>query len=306
MSRRLSRMRWGLVVGWMIASSARFAYAQMEAPPAARPTVILFVGNSFTFGGATVVRGYNSRDVTDENSHGTPLTGGIPGIFKKFTDEAGLRYEVHVETVGGKTLEYHYQHSLSLIKQDKWDDVVLQGSSTESIPAARGGASENFVRYATLLEKTIHAAKPGAKVYLYETWAYPLKAYTDKAPDHAAALTAMTNDLHVGYETAFVTDGRFEAVAPVGIAWMKLVLSGAATDDPEHGVKPGQINLWDKDNKHPSVQGSYLTALVLFEQITGSDPRKLGSAELAARDLGIAGDDAVKLQVFAAEMFMVK
>ena len=46
---------------------------------------------------------------------------------------------------------------------------------------------------------------------------------------------------------------------------------------------------------HPSVYGSYLNALELFEQITGLDPR-FGGAELAAIDLGIDPTIAVMLQ----------
>ena len=64
--------------------------------------------------------------------------------------------------------------------------------------------------------------------------------------------------------------------------------------------------LLDKDHKHPSVAGSYLAALVLFEQITGKDAKALGADEQAARDLGLSQEDAVKLQAVAAGTVVAK
>jgi hypothetical protein len=56
---------------------------------------------------------------------------------------------------------------------------------------------------------------------------------------------------------------------------------------------------WD-DYLHASKYGSYLSALVLFGQLTGIDPWSLGASERAA-DLGISPGDAVKLQHIASE-----
>ena len=81
---------------------------------------------------------------------------------------------------------------------------------------------------------------------------------------------------------------------------MQAIRSGAAAADASQPPKPGQIMLWDTtDHKHPSVEGSYLAALVLFEKITGTDVRKFAARELAAHDLGIPPEDTVKLQEIA-------
>ena len=269
-------------------------------PSAAKPTVVLFVGNSFTYGGSTKVHGYNAATVTDEPPGETKI-GGIPAIFKKFTDESGMNYEVHVETVGGKNLEFHYQNALPLVSQGKWDVVVLQGYSTEPVPTARDGKPDSFVKHAALLEKAAHDARPSTKLYLYQTWPYLYKTYPDNPANHLEPLATMAEDLRAGYARAFAEDKHFEKVVPVGEAWMRTIRSGTATDNPTEPLKPGQIDLWDNDNKHPSIEGSYLAALVLFNTITGGDVRKLGSGEQAARDLGIPPGVAVKLQAFAAE-----
>jgi hypothetical protein len=56
---------------------------------------ILFIGNSFTFAYGSPVRYYRPDSVTDLNSTDQ---GGVPALFKSFTVEAGLPYEVYLET----------------------------------------------------------------------------------------------------------------------------------------------------------------------------------------------------------------
>ena len=59
-----------LFAAWLVCVAAS-AHAQSS------PTTILFVGNSFTYGGSTAVYGYNAAAVTDENADQPPM-GGIP------------------------------------------------------------------------------------------------------------------------------------------------------------------------------------------------------------------------------------
>jgi hypothetical protein len=56
---------------------------------------LLFIGNSFTFAYGSPVRYYRPDSVTDLNSTDQ---GGVPALFKSFTVEAGLPYEVYLET----------------------------------------------------------------------------------------------------------------------------------------------------------------------------------------------------------------
>src|SRR5690348_11216968 len=169
---RIARIVASLLVGF----ASHAALAQRPA----KPTVILFVGNSFFHGAFQPVRSYNAAAVTDENAGipaGNPRSegtqgpyGGIPAIFKRITDEAGLNYEVHSELISGKPLEFHYNNALSVINQPKWDVVIMHDLSTGPVPAARTGNPESFTKFADLLEQTIHAANKSAAVYLYETW----------------------------------------------------------------------------------------------------------------------------------------
>jgi hypothetical protein len=75
-------------------------------------TSILFVGNSFTFGAGSSVRFYRADTVTDLNNEGI---GGVPALFKSFTQQAGLPYDVYLETRGGSGIEFHLEKSGQLV-----------------------------------------------------------------------------------------------------------------------------------------------------------------------------------------------
>src|SRR5882757_3125032 len=88
---------------------------------------ILFIGNSFTFAFGTPVRYYRADTVTDLNSAGQ---GGVPALFKSFTVQAGLSYDVYLETEPGVGIDWHLEHKLAVIGQRPWDTVVMHGYST--------------------------------------------------------------------------------------------------------------------------------------------------------------------------------
>ncbi len=294
------------------ALAALLAVTPLAAQTPAKPTVILFVGNSFFHGAFQPVRSYNVAAVTDENAGiaaGNPRSegnqgpyGGIPGIFKKLTDEADLRYEVHSELMSGRSLEFHYVNALPVIDQPKWDVVVMHDFSTGPVPAARTGKPELFVKYADLLEQTVHAANTRADVYLYETWSRADLTYPEKGPYHGAPIEAMGNDLHDAYYRELAHNPKIKAVAPAGDAWLTAIYTGVAMADPSASRRDqDQSSLGTGPRYHPSIYGAYLNALVVFDQITGKDARSFGASEKAAADLGIAPEMAVTLQRIAHE-----
>ncbi|GAA3970285.1 beta strand repeat-containing protein [Hymenobacter antarcticus] len=269
---------------------------------------ILFVGNSFTHGFVAPVLNYNTAAIIDENfglppsspryeSDGSGPWGGVPGIFKKLTDQAGLNYEVHIEAINGVGLAYHYTNALSVIQRAGWNQVVLQELSTGPLPTSKGGQPVDFFDYSTRLEQAVHSVNATAKVYLFETWARADLTYPANQPYSGQPITAMGTDLHNAYYQAYAQNGRFEVVAPVGDAWQLAIQTGVAMANP-YSPTAGQLDLWS-NFFHASKWGSYLGACVLFYQITGVDPRTLGAGEIAAADLGIAPADAVALQQVA-------
>ncbi|MDO7845506.1 hypothetical protein Q5H92_03985 [Hymenobacter sp. M29] len=297
----------------LLLAGALFSPAAQAAKPPRKPTVILFVGNSFFHGARPPVLNYNAANVTDENftpnRHGQRYRqylnepgpwGGIPGIFKKMTDEAGLNYEVHIEALSGQSLQFHYDSLLAVIKQPKWEVVVMHDHSTGPLPTRHGGQPERFVTYGTKMEQAVHEANPSAQVYLYQTWANAQLTYTPGATYAGQPLDSMTRDLHAAYYGLARGDGRIAGVAPAGDAWLRAIQSGAAMPNP-YAPNASKMNLWAPDGRHPSASGAYLNACVLFAELTGKDPRKLGAAEQSASALGLAPAQAVALQRVAYE-----
>jgi hypothetical protein len=297
----------------LLAGAFGLPAAHAAAPPK-KPTVVLFVGNSFFHGAFEPVLTYNAAAITDENfkpnrtgqrrrqyEHEQGPWGGIPGIFKKLADESGLNYEVHLEAISGQTLQFHYDSALAVIQQPKWDKVVLHDYSTGPVPTRHGGQPARFFTYATRLAQAVHTANPAARLYLYQTWARADLTYPAGKPYTGLPLDSMTTDLHRAYYQEAAQDKNFVGVAPAGDAWLRAIRQGVADPNPYDAAEPGKVDLWGRDHYHPSAYGAYLNACVLLAEITGKDPRKLGAQEQAATALGIAPEVAVRLQKVAYE-----
>jgi hypothetical protein len=263
-------------------------------------TNILFVGNSFTHGNEEPVYSYNKAAVTDTNNSGV---GGVPGIFKKMTVQAGLAYNVSLETVSGEKLSGHYATKAAIIGQAQWNTVVLQENSTWPLPSARGGQPADFMSGAQNLRSLVLSKNSAARVYLYETWASPTSVSAQGYPSGTSGLKAMQADLTSAYFKAS-TDLGFTGVARAGEAFLRAVDQGLADPNPADGITPGTFNLWSaSDTRHASKYGSYLDAAVLFARITGADPRSLATGSgSAAADLGLSTTDAANLHRLAYEI----
>jgi hypothetical protein len=163
------------------------------------PTKILFVGNSYTFGRVDPVMGYNAAAVHDlteamwlgnatgSNPWEPHPWGGVPGIFKKMTDEAGLNYDVSLSTRNAASLRGHFLNTSNVpgwdlrgnVASQKWDTVVLQAQSDEPLPTGKGKNANplQFSAYANQFEKVIPTGNvagtvSGSNVIYTETQLY--------------------------------------------------------------------------------------------------------------------------------------
>lgn len=154
---------------------------------AADPIKILFVGNSYTFGRVDPVMSYNAAAVHDLtagfnaiNPAGTNSFpagtvgsgtfephpwGGVPGIFKKMTDEAGMSYDVSLSTRNAASLRGQFLDTANSdwklrenVATQQWGAVVLQEQSDAALPAGRGKNANlaTFNAYADQFERFIH------------------------------------------------------------------------------------------------------------------------------------------------------
>jgi hypothetical protein len=152
------------------------AFSALSCAPGATaaPTSILFVGNSYTFGRVDPVMSYNTANVRDltapmyaNNPAGTNAFephpwGGVAGIFKQFTVQAGLDYDVAMSARNAASLRGHLLNTNPAgwdlrgnIGSQAWDKVVLQEQSD--------GLNSNpdyFRNYANKIENYVHSTVP--------------------------------------------------------------------------------------------------------------------------------------------------
>src|SRR5882672_4672988 len=136
------------------------ALAMLALPQPAFAKSILFVGNSFTYGELSPVKTYKANSVADLNNTGI---GGVPALFKAFATQAGLDYEVSLETVPGVGLDYHYDEKRALLDR-KWDEVVLQSFST--LDQKHAGDPALLVKFTGVFSDMLHKRNPDVKIYL--------------------------------------------------------------------------------------------------------------------------------------------
>jgi hypothetical protein len=256
-------------------------------------TSVLFIGNSFLFGSGSAVRFYRANTVTDLNNEGI---GGVPALFKSFTQQAGLDYDVSLETRGGVGLDFHLANKLSVIDSRGWDTVVMHGYSTLDADKPRDPAK--LVATSKQMADVLRARNPKVDLYLMATWSRADETYPPKGAWAGQPIEAMARDVRAAYDKAAGPAG-VKAVIPVGEAFTRAMQTGIADPNPYDGIDAGKLNLWTYDNYHASTHGYYLEALVIFGSVTGRDPRSLGQNECSAYELGISRAEAKALQQVA-------
>ena len=265
---------------------------------AADPITVLFVGNSFTYGdpagGPNLVMPYNRANVTDLNGLNI---GGVPGLFKAFTTEKGLSYNVSLETQPGVGLDWHWNNRRPLIEQS-WDHVVLQSFST--LDASRPGNPASLIQYSGLFANALFAKNPNVDIHLDATWSRADQTYQPGGAFFGQSIYTMGKVVSAGYHAADAANPHIDDVIEVGQAWARTWETGFADSNPYNGIDAGKVNMWAPDSYHASVFGYYLEALMFFGDITDLDPMTIGYDQVA-RDLGISAQQALFLQVLASQ-----
>lgn len=281
----------------LVATSAALA---VSAPTPTAATSVLFIGNSFTFGAGSPVQQWRPEIVSDLNHEGI---GGVPALFKSFTRQAGLDYEVALETHPGAGLDWHLQNRREVIGSRPWDVVVMHGYST--LDARKPGDPATLVATATEMTALLRSRNPKVEVHLTATWPRADQTYVASGHWFGKPIAAMAHDVRAGYDKAAAASPAIASVIPLGDAWMRALDTAVADPNPYDGITPGQIDLWAKDHYHASTEGYYLEALMVFGDVTGRDPRSLGEGECAAFELGMPVPDVHALQQVAFDQLAV-
>jgi hypothetical protein len=256
-------------------------------------TSVLFIGNSFTYAAGSPVHFYRAGTVTDLNDEGV---GGVPALFKSFADQAGLAYDVSLETRGGTGLDFHLAEKSGVIGKRSWDTVVMHGYSTLDADKPRDPAK--LIVTSKQMAELLRTKNSGVAIYLMATWSRADQIYPKDGAWAGRPIEAMAHDIRAAYDAAAKATAA-KAVIPVGDAWIRAMESGAADPNPYDGIEADKLDLWTYDHYHGSTYGYYLEALVIFGTLTGRDPRSLGDTECSAFELGLSRAQARVLQQVA-------
>lgn len=172
------------------------------------------------------------------------------------------------------SLEDHWNQgdAQKAIAKDKWDFVILQ-QGPSGLPESRTSLLDYTRRFAQLIRAV------GAKPALYQVW------------PSAARFNDFARVLESYQLAAQEVNGL---LLPVGAAWR-----AAWTRD-------AKLALYAEDQFHPSVLGSYLAAMVMYEKLVGSSAQGLpASLKLRSKMLAkieVSKEQAILLQSVAASI----
>ena len=189
---------------------------------------VLFIGNSYTY--------YNN----------------MPQMVAGFASASGDHLISSLSAPGGYTLQQHAANTTttSLINQGNWNFVVLQEQSQyPSFPDAQVQA--DVFPYAKQLDQMIKAADSCAKTVFYMTWGRKNGDQSNCAffPP-LCTYQGMDSMLQLRY--TMMADSNNAVLNPVAKVWRKL-----RTNHPS-------IELYENDESHPSLKGSYAIAASFY------------------------------------------
>ena len=210
---------------------------------------------------------------------GNSYTAQSAHFIKEVFIRDGGSYELRFGTPGGKDLHFHLTNPTSqkALHSTKWDFVVIQDQSQK--PGLGGQYTQGFHTAAKGLAGAIQ--KQGAKPCLFMTWG---RRDGDKRnarvyPD----FITMHGKISASYEKA--AEENRALLAPVGRAFAIV-----------HGQDKALFRkLYKSDGSHPSSEGGYLAACVLWGTLTGKDPSSIRwNGSLNSRQAKVLRDAATK------------
>jgi hypothetical protein len=179
----------------------------------------------------------------------------LPGMLRTLLMQAGVEATIVSLAEPDFGLEDHWARASTHDRiAEGWDVVVMQQgpSATEGRPS--------LIEFAERFAEPIRAA--GALPALYMVWPAEVRSFDFQGVSDSYAAAAER------------VDGL---LFPAGEAWL------------EAWELDADIGVYGSDRFHPGPLGSYLAALVMYEQLTGRDARDLASD--IPGFIGAASDD---------------
>jgi prepilin-type N-terminal cleavage/methylation domain-containing protein len=169
----------------------------------------------------------------------------IPGIVVELGRQLGVEISTKVVVEGGQSLEGHWDkgEAQDTITEDWTDFVVLQEQG------GRESSEDEWPLYLDYSSRFIQLCKRESVPVIYSTWGF-------KESPHLQPMITQR-----AFTIINETKNTHSEVCPVGEAWR--------TDQ--------SLELFD-DDRHPNIQGAYLSACVFHAQFHDKNPEGLTSS----------------------------
>ncbi len=196
-----------------------------------------------------IVEGQNKNVLFIGNSYTS--VNNLPQMVADLASSTGDTMLFDSSTPGGATFYAHslYTVTLNKIMAGNWDYVVLQGQSLQLL----GYFPNVAVTFPEVgvLDSLINTYSPCGETMFYRTWGR-------KNGIGSFSYETMDSLIHVNYMA--LADTFNAVVSPVGEVW-KYIRQNYPL-----------IELYDPDESHPSVAGSYAAACCFYSAIFRKDP----------------------------------
>ena len=192
---------------------------------------ILFIGNSYTY------------------------VNNLPQLLRDLALSSGDTIIFDSSAPGGYTFQNHCTNAttLSKIAQGNWDYVVLQEQSQKPSFSPQQVASE-VLPFAKRLDSLVHVSNTCAQTIFYMTWGR-IAGDASNCQFYPPVCTYAGMQQRLTESYLLMANNNNAVVAPIGDAWKNV------------RAQYPNINLYSSDGSHPSIEGSYLAACVLYASI---------------------------------------
>lgn len=237
---------------------------------------------------------------------GHALVGAqLPAMVQRAAAAQQIELRAEWQVIDGAPLMQNWTHSAAAdgidgrraLDSRRFDHLVL----TEALPLAEHLHASRSGDYARQWADLARNARPGAQVWIYETW-HSLNSGTAMAnpQDTGAGMgwrQRLDEDWPAWLDIAAAA-GPDVRVIPAGQAM------GALADAISAGTVPGLRDISDvfSDDIHLNDRGNYMVAMVMHASLTGRDPRGLPRQlvrQWASRTTVVSEDMAQRMQQIA-------
>ncbi len=226
---------------------------------------VLFLGNSYTY------------------------VNNLPQMTANVAASAGKNLIFDMNAPGGYYIGQHVTNTVSLAKIQigNWDNVILQD---QSLALAYPGYFMNGINSIIQMDSIVKANNLCAQTMFYGTWGRKNGDTYICSPPYCEVNTVITRDFYqmnsdIQAHYKIVADSLKAPMSPVGTVWAKI--------RQQHP----SIDLFDPDESHPSVAGTYAAACSFYAAIFRSDPTQVtfngGLSEVDAAAIRQAAKEVV-------------